>query len=72
MSTQALKISKADAIEELKANQRQQEAIVEKFSWIDLDDSDYIEADHRLAECQEREVLLLKTIDLHEQLEEGR
>jgi hypothetical protein len=48
MSTQALKISKADAIE-VKANQRQQEAIVEKFSWIDLDDSDYIEAEHRLA-----------------------
>lgn len=60
-----------EAKEELEMNLRQQNAIEEKFGWIDLDDSDYIEAEHRLAECQKEETLLLSTIDFWEQFEKS-
>lgn len=47
---------------ELKSNLKQQDAIVEKFSWPELTDQQYIAAEHRLKECQEREKELLELI----------
>jgi glyceraldehyde-3-phosphate dehydrogenase/erythrose-4-phosphate dehydrogenase len=52
-----------DAVEELEANLKQQDAIVEKFSWPELTDQQYIAAEHRLKECQEREQELLQLIE---------
>ena len=72
MSTQIMfKMTIDEAKEELEMNLRQQDAIAEKFGWTDLDDSDYIEAEHRLAECQKEETLLIATIDFWEQFQKG-
>ena len=60
-----------EAKEELVANERMQNAIVEKFSWPELTDKDYILAELRLAECQKEEKVLLSTIDFWEQFQEG-
>jgi hypothetical protein len=60
-----------EAKEELVANERMQNAIVEKFSWPELTDKDYILAELRLAECQKEEELLIATIDFWEQFQKG-
>ena len=44
--------SKDELALELKSNLKQQAAIVEKFSWPELTDQQYIEAEHRLKKCQ--------------------
>ncbi len=72
MSTKIMfKMTIDEAKEELEMNLRQQSAIGDKFGWTDLDDSDYIEAEHRLAECQKEEKLLISTIDFWEQFQKG-
>jgi hypothetical protein len=71
MSTKITKMTLKEAQEELEMNLRQQDAISDKFGWPDLDDSDYIEAEHRLAECQKEEVILIATIDFWEQFEKS-
>jgi hypothetical protein len=43
---------KDELAQELKSNLKQQAAIVEKFSWPELTDQQYIEAEHRLKKCQ--------------------
>jgi hypothetical protein len=60
-----------EAKEELVANERMQNAIVEKFSWPELTDKEYILAELRLAECQKEEKIILSTIDFWEQFEKG-
>ena len=49
---------------ELKSNLKQQDAIVEKFSWPELTDQQYIAAELRLNECQEREQELRQLIEV--------
>jgi len=66
-----MKMTIDEAKEELVANVRMQEAIVEKFNWPELTDKEYILAELRLAECQEEEKLLLATIDFWEQFEKS-
>jgi hypothetical protein len=44
--------SKDELAQELKSNLKQQAAIVEKFSWSELTNQQYIEAEHRLKKCQ--------------------
>tara|TARA_R110001599_G_scaffold173985_3_gene365936 strand:+ start:616 stop:825 length:210 start_codon:yes stop_codon:yes gene_type:complete len=56
------------AIDELEANRKQQYAIVEKFSWPELTDQQYIAAELRLHKCQEREVELEKILYSYEEL----
>lgn len=58
-----------EAKEELVANWRKQDAVVEKWSWPELTDDEYILSEHRLAKYQEEETLLLATIDFWEQFE---
>lgn len=60
-----------EAKEELVANERMQDAIVEKWSWPELTDDEYILSEHRLAKCQEEEKLLIATIDFWEQFEKS-
>jgi hypothetical protein len=60
-----------EAKEELVANERMQDAIVEKWSWPELTDDEYILSEHRLAKCQEEEKLLISTIDFWEQFQKG-
>jgi len=71
MSTTILKITKEEVQEELEQNYKQQDAIVEKFGWPELTDAQYLAAEHRLKECQEREAILLRTKDFWEQLDRG-
>ena len=71
MSTKMMKMTIDEAKEELVANVRMQEAIVEKFNWPELTDKEYILAELRLTECQEEEKLLLATIDFWEQFEKS-
>jgi len=71
MSTTILKITKEEVQEELEQNYKQQDAIVEKFSWPELTDTEYLAAEHRLKECQEREEILLRTKDFWEQIDRG-
>ena len=72
MSTPAFEMTKEEAQERLKAVHRQQDAIVEKWSWPELTDSEYISSEHRLKECNEEEILLLNTIKLWEGIEKSR
>ena len=72
MSTKIMfKMTIDEAKEELVANERMQDAIVEKFSWPELTDKEYILAELRLAECQKDEKIILSTIDFWEQFEKG-
>ena len=71
MSTTILKMTREEAQEELEQNYKQQDAIVEKFSWPELTDADYIAAEQRLKECQEREKDLLRTKDFWKQVDRG-
>jgi hypothetical protein len=71
MSTTILKMTREEVQEELEQNYKQQDAIVEKFSWPELSDADYIAAELRLKECQEREEILLRTKDFWEQIDRG-
>ena len=71
MSTTILKMTREEAQEELEQNYKQQDAIVEKFSWPELTDADYIAAEQRLKECQEREKDLLRTKDFWQQIDRG-
>ena len=71
MSTTILKMTREEAQEELEQNYKQQDAIVEKFSWPELTDAEYIAAEQRLKECQEREKDLLRTKDFWEQVDRG-
>jgi hypothetical protein len=72
MSTPAFKMTKEEAQERLKTVHRQQDAIVEKWSWPELTDVEYIRSEHRLAECNAEEVLLLNTIKLWEGIEKSK
>ena len=56
--------SKDELALELKSNLKQQDAIVEKFSWPELTDQQYIAAELRLNECQEREQELRQLIEV--------
>jgi len=72
MSTKIMfKMTIDEAKEELVANERMQEAIVEKFNWPELTDKEYIAAELRLSECQAEEEVLRSTIDFWEQFEKG-
>ena len=73
MSTQKImfKMTIDEAKEELVANERMQDAIVEKWSWPELTNDEYILSEHRLAKCQEEEKLLISTIDFWEQSQKG-
>jgi hypothetical protein len=56
--------SKDELALELKSNLKQQDAIVEKFSWPELTDQQYIAAELRLNKCQEREQELRQLIEV--------
>ena len=72
MSTDAFAMTKEEARERLEAVHKQQDAIVEKWSWPELTDAEYIRSEHRLAECNAEEVALLNTIKLWEGIEKSR
>ncbi len=72
MSTPAFEMTKEEAQERLKAVHRQQDAIVEQWSWPELTDAEYISSQHRMEKCNAEEVLLLNTIKLWEGIEKSR